>query len=143
MTGVVTIRAFGWVKHHIAHNNHLLDTSQRPAYLLAMIQQWLALILRIIVTLLATIVITLATQLTTNVAFTGVSLVTLMGFGGAMKNIIQMYTQLETSIGAVSRLKTFNEKVVPENLPGEDIVPPEDWPERGGIEIKGVSAAYS
>ncbi|KAF2175191.1 P-loop containing nucleoside triphosphate hydrolase protein [Zopfia rhizophila CBS 207.26] len=140
--GVATIRAFGWVKQYIAHNNHLLDTSQRPAYLLAMIQQWLALILHVIVALIATSLVTLATQLTTNAGFTGASFVTLMAFGGAMTNIIQMYAQLETSIGAVSRLKTFSEKVVSENLPGEDIVPPEEWPQRGEIEIKGVSASY-
>jgi ATP-binding cassette, subfamily C (CFTR/MRP), member 1 len=140
--GVATIRAFGWTQHHIARNNQLLDTSQRPAYLLAVIQQWLGLTLQIVVAVIAIILTTLATQLRTNSGFTGASLVTLMQFGEAVTTIIRYYTMLETSIGAVSRLKTFSEKVVPEDLLGEDVVPPEEWPQNGQIEINGVSASY-
>jgi hypothetical protein len=50
--------------------------------------------------------------------------------------------QLETSIGAVSRLKSFGEKVRSESLDGEDVKPPREWPLRGAIEISGVSASY-
>ncbi|RYP77563.1 hypothetical protein DL770_007064 [Monosporascus sp. CRB-9-2] len=52
------------------------------------------------------------------------------------------YTQLETSIGAIARIKTFSETVKPEDQEGEDIVPPEEWPPRGEILLKGVLAAY-
>lgn len=140
--GVATFRAFGWVKDSISLNNHFLDTSQRPAYLLAMIQQWLAFVLGIVVALMAVAVVTLATQLRLNTGFTGASLVTLMSFGSTLASIIKMYTQLETSLGAVSRLKSFSENTMPESLPGEDAIPPESWPQRGRIEIRGVSASY-
>ncbi|OLN82360.1 Canalicular multispecific organic anion transporter 1-like protein 2 [Colletotrichum chlorophyti] len=140
--GVATIRAFGWVGKDIAHNQHLLDTSQRPAYLLAMIQQWLVVTMQLLVACMAVILVALATQLRANSGFTGASLVTLMSWGETIAMVIRFYTQLETSIGAVSRIKTFSEKVKPEHLEGEDIVPPEQWPEKGSIEIKGVSASY-
>lgn len=91
---------------------------------------------------LAVAVVTLATQLRTNSAFAGASLVTLMTWGEALSTLIQYYTQVETSIGAVSRLKAFAENVVSENMDGEDLEPPEEWPTRGSIEIKGVSASY-
>lgn len=125
-------------------NNQLLDTSQRPAYLLAMIQRWLGLTLGLVVAILAIAVVTFATQLRSNnnTAYTGASLVTLMNFGQALSYIVTFYTMLETSIGAVARLKTFSETVRPENLKGEDVVPGREWPLRGAITLTGVSASY-
>jgi len=142
LKGIDTFRAFGWIQDSIAKNSKLLDTSQRPAYLLAMIQRWLAFTLEMIVALLAVAVVVLATQLRSNQALAGAGLVTLMVFGDNLTAIIRFYTQLETSIGAVSRLKSFGEKVESENRPGEDLVPPKEWPRKGEIEIKGVSASY-
>ncbi|KAI0398870.1 ABC transporter [Xylaria palmicola] len=142
IAGLPTIRASGKIKDHISHNNRLLNASQRPAYLLSIVQQWLALTLRIIVAVVATITVALATQLTTSTAFAGASLVTLMSFSGTITQMIESYTQLEVSIGAISRLKTFSDKVASEALPGEDIIPSEDWPQAGSIEINNTSASY-
>jgi ATP-binding cassette subfamily C (CFTR/MRP) protein 1 len=142
MKGIATFRAFGWIPQAIESNNHLVDTSQRPAYLLALIQRWLGLVLQLVVAGLAVIVVSLATQLRSNSAFTGASLVTIMTFSESLSLIVKMYTTLETSIGAVARLKSFGEKVKSESLEGEDVVPPGDWPRRGAIRIDGVSAAY-
>ncbi|QKX60884.1 uncharacterized protein TRUGW13939_08030 [Talaromyces rugulosus] len=140
--GLATFRAFGWAEDGIALNNSFLDTSQRPAYLLAMIQRWLGFTLQLVVAGLAVVFVTLATQLRSNSAFTGASLITLMSFGDQLTLLVQQYTLLETSIGAVSRLKNFSEKVESENLAEEDVVPPREWPLKGGIEIHGVSASY-
>jgi ATP-binding cassette, subfamily C (CFTR/MRP), member 1 len=141
--GIATFRAFGWVDTAIETNNRLLDTSQRPYYLLAMVQRWLGFTLQIVVAILAVAVVTLATQLRSSTALTGASLVTLMTFGDILNYIIRWFTQMETSIGAVSRLKSFSEKVKPESSDGEGVVPPEEWLSSGGIQIKGVSASYS
>jgi len=107
-----------------------------------MIQRWLAFCLQIVVAVLSIAVVTLATQLRSNTAFTGASLVALMSFGDNLTYIIRMWTMLETSIGAVSRLKSFSEKVKPEDQDGEDIMPSKEWPQRGEIQISGVSASY-
>lgn len=123
-------------------NNSLLDTSQQPAYLLSMIQRWLALVLGIVVAVLALFVVTLSTQLRTNAGFTGASLVSLMSFSKTLANLVQMYTLLETSIGAVGRLKSFSDDTPRESRPEEDVVPATSWPEKGRIEIHGVSASY-
>lgn len=140
--GLATFRAFGWVPDSIELNNQLLDTSQRPAYLLAMIQRWLGFTLALVVAALAVAVVALATQVRSNIAFTGASLVTLMNFGESLSYIVKFYTMLETSIGAVSRLKTFSDTVKSENLEGEDVVPGKEWPLRGTITLKDVSASY-
>ncbi|KAF2421108.1 ABC transporter [Tothia fuscella] len=142
MRGVVTFRAFGWVQMAIEINNSFLDASQKATYLLAMAQRWLGFVLQVIVAILAVSVVTLATQLRSGSGLTGASLVTLMTFGDILAFIIRWFTQLETSISAVSRLKSFDEKVVSENVEGEDWMPPELWPLRGGINLTGVSASY-
>ncbi|KAK3365047.1 ABC transporter [Lasiosphaeria ovina] len=94
----------------------LLDLeSKSPLYTHFLDTQWFTVTLRIAVTL------------RTNAALTGASLVTLMIFSGGIASVIQSYTQLETSLGAVCH----------------DIEPPETWPENGAIDIVGVSASYT
>lgn len=56
--------------------------------------------------------------------------------------VITMYTLLETSIGAVARLKSFSENVKPEGDDSETLVPPPFWPQ-GGIKLDNVSATYA
>ena len=107
-----------------------------------MIQQWLAVVLQLVVAAMAIIIVSLATQLSATAGFAGASLVTLMNFGTELMDLIIMYTMLETSIGAVARLKTFGEEVKGEDLDGEDVIPGEHWPEKGQIEIRDVSASY-
>ena len=109
-----------------------------------MIQQWLTFVLYIVVALLALLVVALATQVKafTNAGLTGASLVTLMSFGAFVSHLISTYTLLETSIGAVSRLREFSEKTSTEGWAGEDIVPDPLWPAFGAINIKEVTASY-
>lgn len=49
---------------------------------------------------------------------------------------------LETSIGAVSRIKTFTGKTESEALTGETAPLPANWPMQGSIEFKNVIASY-
>lgn len=107
-----------------------------------MIQSWLTLVLNLVVMVMAAILTTLAVRLHANSGFAGASLVTLMSFGDNLSGIVTFYTQLETSIGAIARLKTFNENVKPESKDDEDIIPTEEWPQHGLVEMKSVSASY-
>ena len=94
------------------------------------------------VTVMATTLTSLATQLRTSSGFTGASLIALMQFGQLAANLMYSYTALETSIGAVSRLKTFSEKVPFEDQAGENVNPPEDWPHNGAIDLRDISASH-
>jgi ABC-type multidrug transport system fused ATPase/permease subunit len=107
-----------------------------------MVQRWLGFILQTVVAVIAVAVVTLVTQLRSSRGFAGASLLTLMTFGDILNFIIRWFTQLDTSIGGVGRLKNFSEKVKPESQEGEDVAPPAEWPLRGGIQITGVSASY-
>ncbi|KAL4906327.1 hypothetical protein BDW74DRAFT_177341 [Aspergillus multicolor] len=140
--GIATLRASGFLHHETRKNTHLVDSSQRAAYLLLMIQEWLNIILNLVVMVLAAVLTTLAIRLQSNSAFAGASLFSLMSFGQNLSGIVTSYTQLETSIGAIARLKVFNESTESEEKEDEDIIPPEEWPEKGAVEIRGVNARY-
>ncbi|KAJ5611482.1 hypothetical protein N7528_008587 [Penicillium herquei] len=142
-TGITTLRAFGFIRDDIQKNASLLTTSQRPSYLLLMIQEWLNVVLDIIVMLLAVGLTTFAVRIHSNTAFTGAALYSLLSFGENLAGIVLFWTKLETSLGAIARLKTFNKPVKPEYMVGEDIHPPEDWPRRGVVELNGVFAKYA
>jgi ATP-binding cassette subfamily C (CFTR/MRP) protein 1 len=49
---------------------------------------------------------------------------------------------LETSLGAISRLRAFETETPVEAKAGEDSEPPADWPSNGLIEIKDISVHY-
>lgn len=49
---------------------------------------------------------------------------------------------LETSLGAIARLKDFETETEDENKACENILPPEDWPSRGLLEIEAVCVEY-
>ncbi|KAH8651276.1 P-loop containing nucleoside triphosphate hydrolase protein [Xylariales sp. PMI_506] len=91
---------------------------------------------------IAAVLTTLAVRLRSGSGFTGASLVTLMSLGETLTNIVLQYKRLETSIGAIGRLKTFSDTVKAEDREHEVIFPPEEWPQRGVIEFKSVSASY-
>lgn len=108
-----------------------------------MIQEWLSLVLGLVVMLVAVILVVLSIQFHAQSAFAGASLYSLITLGENLVGIVLHYTRLETSIGAIARLKTFNETVKPEDRDGEeDIIPSEQWPHSGAVEISGVSATY-
>jgi len=108
-----------------------------------MVQRWLLFVLQCVVAVVAVVVVTLATQVHSNTAtFTGASLVALMTFGDVLNFIIRWWTQLETSIGAVTRLKSLSDKVPSESdLDDTEPVRPE-WPMCGNVQIQDISASY-
>ncbi|KAK8042694.1 hypothetical protein PG994_013177 [Apiospora phragmitis] len=144
LAGLTTIRAFSWERASTELNHELVDRSRKPFYLLLMVQQWLVLVLDLIVAALALLVAGLAVRLrdTVSIGFTGVSLVQLITFAETVKMLIQWWTSLETSIGAVARIKQFTEESQDENLPGENQPVPEGWPSHGSVEFSSISASY-
>lgn len=91
---------------------------------------------------IAVILVVLSIQFHAESAFAGASLYSLITLGENLAGIVLHYTRLETSIGAIARLKKFNESVKPEDQEREDVIPSEQWPHTGAVQIAGVSAAY-
>lgn len=144
LEGLSTIRAFGWERQASAENIIKLDKSQIPNYLMYCIQRWLNLVLDLLVATLAVLVIVLAVKLrnTTSGGQIGIALNVILVFNTTLLRLAESYTQMETALGAISRLKNFEEQTIPEDKPGEDHIPNDQWPEKGEIEFRDVTASY-
>ena len=144
LEGLSTIRSFGWQSRFMEANIERLNRSQRPYYLLYCIQRWLELVLQLLVGAMAVIVVALATTLrgTSNGGLLGISLNAILAFQASLQGLITSWTLLETSLGAIARLKTFEANTPPEDKPQEHFHPDDDWPSNGGLELRNVSASY-
>lgn len=144
MNGLVTIRAFGWTSAYGDKTLTLLDTSQRPYYLLLCIQRWLTLVLNLVVAGLTVVIMGLAVALRSSInpGLLGVALVSMMTLGLSLAGVIQQWTLLETSLGAIARIKSFAQETPSEMLPAENIDPGEQWPTKGQLSFQHVSLRY-
>lgn len=121
LSGLVTIRVFGWSEHFVDQNLRALDDSQRAYYLLFCIQRWLSIVLDMMVAVLAILLIVLIVELrqTMGAEYASLALLNIMSFSVSLIWIVRQWTTLETSIGAVSRLKIFTSTTPTENPEGE------------------------
>ncbi|KAM0263319.1 hypothetical protein ACHAPA_008810 [Fusarium lateritium] len=144
VTGLATLRAFGWRDALEKRHHELLDRSQRPFYLLYAVQRWLTLVLDMIVTVIAVLVVVLVTQLrgVLPTGLIGVALVNIIQFSQHLKLLMTFWTTLETHIGAISRIKSFTTDTDSEHEPQEKEQPPSVWPSKGTIVFDQVWAGY-
>ena len=144
LDGLATIRAFGRQLSFHRQNLELLDASQRPFYFLFCIQRWLNLVLDLIIAGLATVLVTFAVELpsTTSGGAIGLALVNILNYNQLLAELIIAWTSLETSIGAVSRVKSFVKETIPETRPAQPLSTAKNWPAQGAINIQRISASY-
>ena len=145
LEGLPTIRAFGWEHQAIATNIERLDVSQRPHYVLLSAQQWLNLVLDLFITAVAVILVSLAVTLkgSSSGGQIGIALNVVLSLNSTLLRMLEQFTVLETSLGAISRIKTFEATTECEDKPTEVFVPSDDWPEQGAVELKNVTASYN
>ncbi|KAK0619996.1 ABC transporter [Immersiella caudata] len=145
LDGMASIRAYGWGNSYIVKNLAYLDTAQKPYYLLSCVQQWLALVLGLIVAVFTTFLTILAVILhgKVNAGFFGIALVSMEGFAQSLASLVAFWTKLETSLGAVSRVKTFSEDTPREESIDESVAPPAPWPCYGALEFRNWTAYYT
>ncbi|OQD90867.1 hypothetical protein PENANT_c001G04474 [Penicillium antarcticum] len=144
IAGLTTIRAFGWQTDFDNRNREVFDRSQNPFYLLYCVQRWLNLVLDLVVAAVAIMVVTIGvqTQGQVDAGFMGIALVNIVQLSISIKAFLSNWTQLEISIGAVSRVRAF---VLDAPSSGSDEAGgdlPVGWPQRGQIEFQNVTAQY-
>ncbi|GAB7351827.1 hypothetical protein MBLNU459_g2390t2 [Dothideomycetes sp. NU459] len=143
VSGTVTIKAFGWTDAYREKNAVLLENSQTPYYLMESVQQWLSLVLNLVVAGLATVVMIIAVKLRDSVdaGYLGLAMLSIMDLGMYLELMVTSWTTLETSLGAITRMRAFMDSMPPEEE--GSIVPPPDWLASGGVSIKNLTASYS
>ncbi|KAL2126745.1 hypothetical protein VTI74DRAFT_324 [Chaetomium olivicolor] len=113
--GAVTIRAFGWEHAHVARACKLVDEAQRPAYVQACAQHWLAFVLTLAVGAMAVVLVATVVAIGTTgrdrldvqPGDVGIALIMLLSLGETLTRLVQTWTKLESSVGAVARVKRF------------------------------------
>lgn len=140
--GISSIRAFGWGVHFSSKSHALLNQSQRPMYMLFCIQQWLTLVLDLVVGVLGVLLIIIVTSSKDrfNTASIGVALTLLLTLNQNLTQTIKMWTMTETSIGAVSRIRSFIEDTPSRRIVSS--IPPPDWPSQGAVNFHNITAGY-
>ncbi|QLI66506.1 ABC multidrug transporter B [Metarhizium brunneum] len=143
--GLVSIRAFNWIKPATGKNLENLETSIRPSYSLVSLQCWLNLVLDLLVSCIAIGIILIAAlwRSETSAANVGVSLNLILVANTTLVRLVESFTQLEVSLGAIARLNEVETQTPSEDRPWEDQVPPSSWPEKGSLTLSGFSAGYN
>ncbi|RBA08624.1 hypothetical protein FPRO05_06904 [Fusarium proliferatum] len=142
--GLATIRAFGWIQPYTDKALSRIDDAQKPAYLLNCIQRWLTLVLDMVVAFLTVILVVFAVTLREKIdpSLLGIALVNMMRLGTNMKGIILNWSLLETSLGAIARIRMFCSSAPNEQKSTEDNDPGELWPRQGSLEVKNLDVQY-
>ncbi|KAM0306073.1 hypothetical protein ACHAO8_010900 [Botrytis cinerea] len=145
LNGLSSIRVFRWQGQFTNSMIDKVDRSQVPYYLLYCAQRWLQLVLDLIVAALAVVVVTLAVKLrsSTTPGSLGLSLNNVLSFNETLTLLLQYWTQLEVSLGAISRIREFSDQTPLEPAPDSPAVLTDTWPEYGGIEICDLNARYT
>ncbi|KAI9643325.1 hypothetical protein NHQ30_007944 [Ciborinia camelliae] len=142
--GLETIRSFGWSNAVIQDNIISVDNAQRPEFLLLCLQRWLNIVLDLLAAAVATSVVAMAVTYRDHVsgAQVGIALNIMLVATTTLLKLVESWTTLEISLGAIYRLRTL-EKMTPfEGGMTWNLELPESWPSRGDIEIKNITASY-
>jgi ATP-binding cassette, subfamily C (CFTR/MRP), member 1 len=144
LAGLSTVRAFGWSNDYFEDSMRLLDSSQKPFYTMFCIQRWLQVALDLFVAGMALVLVSMALRISgsSTQASIGLAMVNLISFNLTLSLVLEQWTRLETSLGAIARLKWFTANTPNENKDAEKEIPLSDWPAEGRVELKNVSAAY-
>lgn len=153
--GATTIRAFGWEQPWAEENIATLDGSQRPFYLLFCLRRWLNVVLDLIIAGIAVGTIWLAVVFrgSTTGGQIGVALNVILVANSTLLKLVESWTDLEISLGAVARLKEVDTTTPAEEEQrpqqggaqrhDDDQAPTRHWPSAGTIEFNDVSASYN
>ena len=144
VAGAVTIRAFRWQSNYQKRACRLINSFLQAEYLLSCVQVWLAFVLDTIVAVLAITVVSIVITLHDKFdpGSVGVSLVKVIGFSTTLMRVIKGWTQMESSIGAVARLKQFVEQTETECTIDEDRNLDFGWPQTGLLQIENLEASH-
>lgn len=144
LNGLATVRAFGWQKQYRCALNAHLTASQKPFYLLLCVQVWLGLALDFVLTgfIVLLMGIGVGTLGDLPAGDMGLALTSTITIGIYVKTLVRFWMNLETSLGAVTRVKDFEQGLAGEDLSGESGIVPVGWPTQGCIQFKGVTASY-
>lgn len=141
--GLMHIRSFGWQIQYLSQSLQMLDYSQKPFYYMFCIQRWLGLVSDLCVLGVVTILVTVALcrQDSTSQNAIGLALLIVIQFGDSIVALLTTWVDIETSLGAIARVRAFNETTPTEEDHGGAELPSGSF-KQGSVKMADVSATY-
>ncbi|KAE8142964.1 P-loop containing nucleoside triphosphate hydrolase protein [Aspergillus pseudotamarii] len=142
--GLGTIRALRWQQKYTSDIVGMIDSSQKPTYLLFCLQRWLNLVLDLLIAVVALGLVALAvtSQGTERATAVGLSLNMIILANSTLLRLVEAWTSLEVSLGAIARLRSVvTETPQEENTGEQNLSPPVNWPVSGGIVVRDLEAS--
>ncbi|KAH7030673.1 ABC transporter [Microdochium trichocladiopsis] len=150
LDGLETIRAYRWEDKYEVKNMAFLNDSQRPYYMLMCLQRWLVFSVNLVVAMIALVLIVVVTTLREQIGagYMGVALSNVLAFSSTIEAAVISWTMLEVCLGAVSRVRLFQDETESEEATANESVvlkKPDDehWPREGKVVIRDLTAAYN
>ncbi|TVY57487.1 ABC transporter FUM19 [Lachnellula cervina] len=142
--GLETIRAFDWSEEVIQNNILCVEKSQRPEFLLFSLQRWLNLVLDLLTAFIAISVVAIAVVFRGRISGgqVGIALNIMLVANSTLLKLVENWTTLEISLGAIARLKMLESMTPSEGNEIGNLDPPDDWPSGGQVEFKDITASY-
>ncbi|OAR05734.1 hypothetical protein LLEC1_03461 [Akanthomyces lecanii] len=141
--GLPTIRVFGWERAVEQRNIDAIDLFMRPVFLMRCLNRWLLIVLELIVNTIAVSIVASAVMGASGQGTrVGVALNLVILTNTTLVSLVLSFTDLEVSLGAISRLKNVEEMTPQEDLAEETAVPDEHWPTRGELVLNDLATGY-
>lgn len=146
LAGLSTIRAFGYEKAFLNKNEDVLDYYMRAHYVFYGISNWLFYYADLIGGMLLAIVGTyllLFQARSIDPGLAGLCLTYATNFSGVATWFVNAYGNIEMDMNSVERINSYlkTEQEAAEII--EDNRPPENWPDKGAIEVENLSLRYA
>lgn len=108
------------------------------------LQRWLNVVLDLLIAGIVVVVLSLALVLKndTTGAQIGIALNMVIVANTTLLRLVESWTSLEISIGAVARLKSLQNMTLREDLPTENLCPDISWPSSGNLVLNDVQVSY-
>jgi ABC-type multidrug transport system fused ATPase/permease subunit len=108
------------------------------------LQRWLNIVLDLLAAAIATSVVAIAVTFRGRISGSqvGIALNIMLVANTTLLRLVENWTTLEISLGAVARLKTLEKMTSSEGKRSENFEPGNNWPSQGRIEFKDVTASY-
>lgn len=143
--GIEHIRSFGRTSSQLEQGLQLLDASQRAFYQLCCVQRWLLVVLDLTVAATAVVITAIALYVrnSSSAPSIGLSFLVLIEFGDTLSRTVNFWTNMEISLGSISRIKAFVDSTPQEKDTASPAAISEHWPEHGRIDFTNVTSRYT
>jgi ABC-type multidrug transport system fused ATPase/permease subunit len=113
-------------------------------YLLLCLQRWLNVVLDLVIAGIAVVLITSAVAFRDTATGTdlGIALNMIIAANTTLLRLVETWTTLETSLGAVARLRSVDQDTSSEEKDCDYLEPSPHWPGMGSMSINHISAGY-